>query len=356
MACGYPSIFSKLMNKNVLVFLCAVLLSVINIAPVSSAPKVIVAAPLAVPDVYWWGQNDQPAKGIVIGLHGFALHGRGFEDLALTLGNSGYRFAAMDLRGHGSVSFERVDYDKCVDDLCDLLKKVHNESPDLPIFLLGESIGGAVILRAVPKSTVPISGIILSSPGIKLRLSPKLILENTVSVLTNPRKRLNISPYLESYAFNDQTHQNAIKHDSFARRRFGLAELIKTGNFLTKTGVFMAKARVDAPMLVVQGGKDRIAQASSISYLEKYSRPSQLTIRFFPTDGHIMLGYTQPPAHVVDALKTWLDDHGTNATVLTDSGIIAKSRRLPKEMQSSLNEIVQESGPLVSESMGMMIH
>jgi poly(3-hydroxyalkanoate) synthetase len=182
-----------------------------------------------------------------------------------------------------------------------------------------------------------------------------LVLSNTVFVLTHPLKRLNISPYLESYAFNDATHQNAIKHDSFARRTFGLKELIKTGNFLTKTGIFMSKTKVDAPILVVQGGKDRIAQASSISYLQKYSRPSQVTVRFFPTDGHIMLGYTQPSPHVVDALKGWLDDHGTNSTILTDAGIIYQSHRLSTAMQSSLHEIVQENGALVSESMGVMI-
>jgi len=343
------------MNKKLLVFLCAVLVSLLNIGPVYSAPKVTATTPIALPDVYYWGQANKPAKGIVIGLHGFALHGKGFEDLGRTLANSGYRFAAMDLRGHGSSSLEKVDYDKCVVDLCELIKDVHNESPDLPIFLLGESIGGAVILHAVPKSTVPIKGIILSSPGIKLRLSPKLVLSNAVFVLSHPLKRLNISPYLETYAFNDASHQNAIKHDSFARRRFGLKELIKTGNFLTKTGIFMSKTTVDAPILVVQGGKDRIAQASSISYLQKYSRPSQVTVRFFPTDGHIMLGYTHPSEHVVDALKVWLDEQGSNTSALTDAGIISKSRRLPKAMTSSLDEIVQENGSFVSESMGVMI-
>lgn len=62
------------------------------------------------------------------------------------------------MRGFGSWTqtkgVEELDYDQTIADIANLAEIIRNEFPGLKIFLLGESMGGAIALSRVLKNIV----------------------------------------------------------------------------------------------------------------------------------------------------------------------------------------------------------
>ncbi|MBK9206396.1 MAG: alpha/beta fold hydrolase [Candidatus Obscuribacter sp.] len=101
-----------------------------------------------------WFNADMPVKAVFVCVHGLGLHNGTYEALGKRLSTFGYATYAIDVRGFGSwmeaKGRECVDFDGCLSDLKSTLKVVHRAHPGVPVYLLGESIGGAIALRATP--------------------------------------------------------------------------------------------------------------------------------------------------------------------------------------------------------------
>ena len=101
--------------------------------------------------IYSWGaqETDNP-KGVVQVAHGMAEHGERYERFAQRLVSKGYLVYANDHRGHGKTagSVENLGYfadengwDLVVEDMHLLTQTIKSKHPDLPVFLLGHSMG-----------------------------------------------------------------------------------------------------------------------------------------------------------------------------------------------------------------------
>ena len=81
---------------------------------------------------------------------------------------------AIDVRGFGSwmkaEGHEEVDFQACLNDVKTALETIHAAHPGLKVFLLGESMGGAIALRAASMYPQLIDGLISSRfpPAIAL--------------------------------------------------------------------------------------------------------------------------------------------------------------------------------------------
>lgn len=123
-----------------------------------------------------WGQ---PKQGVVALVHGFGEHVGRYVFLVQHLTEQGFRVEAFDCRGHGRSCGKRGHVQKFQDYIEDLdvfLHKMISEQPhDLPLFLLGHSQGGHIVLRyGLDFPQTPLTGVITSSPflGMALRVSP----------------------------------------------------------------------------------------------------------------------------------------------------------------------------------------
>ena len=115
---------------------------------------------------------DPPGKpkATIIALHGFNDRKAAFNDVGTWLAERGYRLVAYDQAGYGT----RMDrgYWPGIDQLVrDLLFQVRVEkagAPDVPVWILGESMGGAVALVTAARAPdqLPVEGLILSAPAI----------------------------------------------------------------------------------------------------------------------------------------------------------------------------------------------
>ena len=113
-----------------------------------------------------WGDPSR-ARGLVLGLHGFNDYGNAFAGLGNYLGTQGLLVYAVDQRGFGTAA-QRGRWpgeERLVADLLALVDLLRERHPGLPITLVGESMGGAVLLAAAPRLR-GIQGLVLIAPAV----------------------------------------------------------------------------------------------------------------------------------------------------------------------------------------------
>lgn len=116
-----------------------------------------------------WLPNDNGPKAAVVALHGFNDYSNFFTQPGRYLSQAGIACYAYDQRGFGSAPKRGLwaGTRAYADDLTQITKLVKERHPGIPVYLLGESMGGAVVMVAATSDNPPeADGIILSAPAI----------------------------------------------------------------------------------------------------------------------------------------------------------------------------------------------
>jgi alpha-beta hydrolase superfamily lysophospholipase len=104
---------------------------------------------------------------IVVIAYGYGEHIGRYERLADGRVGNGAVVYAVDHVGHGKSAGERVrvqDFDDVVTDLHALDQRARREHPDLPVVLLGHSMGGLIAGRYAQRYGDTLAALVLSSP------------------------------------------------------------------------------------------------------------------------------------------------------------------------------------------------
>jgi len=126
--------------------------------------------------VYKWEPEGIKVKGVVQISHGMAETAKRYERFAKTLTDNGYIVYANDHRGHGETagSVENLGYlgddkgfERLVDDIHQLSLIIKSESPNVPLFLFGHSMGSFVAQRYIMLYGDILDGLILSGSNGK---------------------------------------------------------------------------------------------------------------------------------------------------------------------------------------------
>ena len=115
-----------------------------------------------------WPATDNPAA-VVLGVHGFNDYSNAFDAAARTFADNRITTYAIDQRGFGATEQHGIwaGHASLQSDLIATVNLLCNKHADLPLFLLGESMGGAVIISAAQQlEQTCIRGVILSSPAV----------------------------------------------------------------------------------------------------------------------------------------------------------------------------------------------
>ena len=143
-------------------------------SPVLSDSAITMADGSVLP-LHVWPPGSDPANAVVIALHGFNDYGLFFHDLAAYLAEEGGVISyAYDQRGFGGSP--NTGYwagsGAYINDLKTIVRLVKQRHPDVPVFLFGESMGGAVLMAAATDTVseaLPVEGIILAAPAVWAR-------------------------------------------------------------------------------------------------------------------------------------------------------------------------------------------
>lgn len=118
---------------------------------------------------------DTP-KAVVVIVHGLCEHQGRYDYVTEKLNEEGYAVVRFDHRGHGKSGGKKVfynDYNEIVDDVNEAVKIAEADFPELPLFVLGHSMGGYATTLFATKYSGRAKGIILS--GALTRYNNKLM-------------------------------------------------------------------------------------------------------------------------------------------------------------------------------------
>ncbi|MDO8289608.1 MAG: lysophospholipase [Parvibaculum sp.] len=114
----------------------------------------------------WSAENPH---AIIIGLHGMNDYSNAFDMPGKWFATRGVTTFAYDQRGFGQAPGRGLwaGPARMADDLNTVIALVHKQYPGLPVYIMGESMGGAVAMRAFTTANPPdVDGIILAAPAV----------------------------------------------------------------------------------------------------------------------------------------------------------------------------------------------
>jgi alpha-beta hydrolase superfamily lysophospholipase len=144
--------------------------------PVLATDAFVTADGLKLPLREWL--PDGAPKAVVVALHGFNDYSRAFDKVPGApgvgpfLAARGIAVLAYDQRGFGQAPNHGIwpGRDALVGDFTAFVALVHHRFPGVPVYALGESMGGAVVMCALASPNPPVvTAAILMSPAVWAR-------------------------------------------------------------------------------------------------------------------------------------------------------------------------------------------
>lgn len=119
-----------------------------------------------------WKPASSPPKAVLIALHGFNDYSNFFHDPGTYLAKQGFLTYAYDQRGFGKSQHRGLwpGTQAYIDDLKTTVRLLRARHKNTPLYIIGESMGGAVAMVTVTTPEPPqVDGVILSAPAVWAR-------------------------------------------------------------------------------------------------------------------------------------------------------------------------------------------
>lgn len=272
--------------------------------------------------IYHWAPPADP-KGVVLALHGLAMHGQTFRELAKALADQGFLVYSTDMRGYGRLTKEyphefcsakdckqKLNYNKSANDLLKLADRLKSDHKSLPLYIVGESMGADMAIRIASERPELADGLVLSSPAIRTHhFIDSISMKNLPIVMTNFNKQLDLIPYVKKYASDDPEVVNELTHDPLLRRRMSPNELYASRNYINRTLSFVPNIRENKPVLVLQAKDDRVVRADAVGMLMSKLRSQDQQVRWYDDRGHILIETAHIQPDTMQTIVSWLNDH-----------------------------------------------
>jgi acylglycerol lipase len=254
---------------------------------------------------------EGPPAAIILALHGFNDYSNAFALPAPDLVAQGIALYAYDQRGFGGAPHRGRWAGGAVmaDDAAHAAALLHRRYPGRPLYLLGESMGGAVaILAATRPEPAPVNGVILSAPAVWGR--------QTMNVFE--RAGLWLARLVPSMQVSGRTLPIDIRpSDNIAMLRALGADPMVIKNTRSDTlnglvdlmGAALAAApHLMLPALVLYGERDEIVPRAPLARLVKALPPAaEQRIALYPSGYHMLLRDLQAKT-VLGDVGAWARD------------------------------------------------
>lgn len=257
-----------------------------------------------------------PAKptAVILALHGYNDYSNAFDRAAHRLAQAGIATYAYDQRGFGSTRDPGVwaGADTLVDDARTAASLIRARHPGVPLYLLGESMGGAVILATLSRPGAPaVDGAILVAPAVwgrdAMGFFPRVALWVSYTLLpgmtmTAP-KELNIRPSDNIAMLRALSRDPLVIKGSRVDALHGLTDLMDEA--------LAACGRTSVPTLALYGAHEEVLPPEPVAraITAFRARPNH-TVALYP-DGYHMLLRDLKGDVVADDIAAWVRHPGT---------------------------------------------
>ena len=275
-------------------------------------------------------------KAILLIVHGMAEYAQRYESFALALNESGYGVYCNDIIGHGKSIKTNDDlghfpvngFKIAVEDIHELNKIIQKEHTNIPIIIMGHSMGSFLTQSYICTYGKEVAGCILSgTAGKQGNTAFGAVISKICKTVQGPRKRSNFLDKLSFGRYNTAFKPNRTSFDWLSRDNAEVDKYIESPlcGFVCTTGFFyelsssMSKLydenRVknipkELPIYIFGGEKDPVGNNTK-SVLTLINMYNELKIKdleyFFYKDGrHEMLNESNKN-EVINDVIIWLD-------------------------------------------------
>ncbi len=248
----------------------------------------------------------------MVALHGFNDYARAFTQPGQSLSLRGIALVAYDQRGFGNAPGRGfwAGTGAYVADLGAIVRQLHLRYPGVPVFVLGESMGGAVAIAALTSPSPPdVQGLILSAPAVWSRdMMPwyqRAVL--ALAAATLPELELTGSGLKIQASDNigmlrglgrDPLVIKSTRVDAIA----GLTDLMDTAQYRA--------GKLKVPVLVLYGERDQVIPRRPVgALLEKLSSRPETRMALYPEGYHLLLRDLHADLPLAD-ISAWIAQPG----------------------------------------------
>jgi len=281
-------------------------------APRLTPDRYVAADGTALPLAIWPAKGDPEGdrpKAVILGLHGFGDYRDAFEEPAEIWSKAGIVTYAYDQRGFGQ-SPTRGRWpgtDTLVEDAKAVAALLHERYPDLPVYVVGESMGGAVALVATDRG-MEVDGLILSAPAVRTRQSFGPVASAGLWFFAHTIPWMPAGP--TSIDFKPTDNPKTIKKlqtDPLMLRQprfdmgYGLVDLMDDARD--------AAPRVKMPYMVLHGIGDRLVPEGPLKAMIEVLLPRNDSKLAFYKNGYHLLMRDKDGEKVSADILVWISDH-----------------------------------------------
>jgi len=264
----------------------------------------------------------EPPRAVVVAVHGLNLHSGGFDALGAFLAPRGFLVYAFDQRGFGRAPQYGIwaGGDRMADDVWQVARLLRERHPDIPLYALGESMGGAVLLQALQRHPQGwIDAVALSAPAVWGRSEMRRYQRMPLNALAHSWRSLKLSGSITGRKPSDNPATlQALREDPLVIHRtrvdvlWGLADLMDAATLEPLTpGV---------PTLVLYGAHDEIVPAGPMcSWLETLPASDDWQVAHYPSGWHLLTRHLDA-ARVLADLDAWFERPGASLPSGADTG------------------------------------
>lgn len=260
-----------------------------------------------------WVDETKKLKAVLVCVHGLGLHKENYQAFGERVAKDGIGVYAMDVRGFGEFQQmpgeRQCDFHKCLDDVCQALALVRATHPGVPVFVMGESMGGAIAMRVTEEHPELVNGLISSVPGAKRYGQGKSSLAVGMKLLTGgAHAKVNVANTVVNQSTTNEELREEWMKDKMARFTLTPAELIQFQSFM-ETNEKNAGKITATPVLMVQGAQDKLVkQSDNKSILDHIPCDDKLLV-FVDGGEHLIFEEGQFKEDAIQMLYAWLNDH-----------------------------------------------
>ena len=281
----------------------------IAIAIFTALPAVALATLFSTPEVCWKNDIVKPLA-VILCLHGLGLHKGNYSGLGERLAKDGLIVYAIDMPGFGELQKQsgssRIDFPAALNEVKNTLEFIHKEHPNLPVVLLGESMGGAVALHATSLYPNLVSGLIASVPaGDRFGQSEEELKVGIHAILNGFHGEMNVGRGVVKQATQNEDLRKTWEEDPLARMELSPKELMDFQAFMNKN-FECAENISNTPVLFVQGMHDKLVRpAGTWKLYESLSTPEKELV-FSKSAEHLIFEESQFKTEDIAFVETWL--------------------------------------------------
>jgi alpha-beta hydrolase superfamily lysophospholipase len=254
-----------------------------------------------------WLPDDDP-KAIILLVHGYAEHAGRYQYFAGHCVGKGYAVFAVDHWGHGQSDGTPgyvPDFSVFHDGVDQLVAGARQDFPELPLMLVGHSMGGLISATYLLSNQSRFAACVLSGPAIKAAEEPSAFLKAISGFLSRFFPKLGVLELDSNGVSRDPQVVAAYLADPLVYNgKMGARLAAEMLNNMTK--IQQNAGQISLPILMLHGEKDSLAAAEGSKFLDSQISSSDKTLIIYPELFHEIFNEPEKD-QVLNDMTDWLD-------------------------------------------------